>query len=414
MGQNRLSGINPEAYMGVEASSPPQFVYFKRDPTTQDYYNFNIGTIWLNTITVPERIWILVNMAQHVATWVQLLTGAGGAVQFQTADGLQAVPDVTGTLFVPGGTLITTATAPNANSVEISVTNGGDGQIIIGQGANPPVWGDLTSVGGTVTITPDHTGPAINLEVVGAPGATDYRGNDWPPNFATPAADILNIVGDGVNINTTGAGNTVTINLIQPGAGIAYHADNGVDAHPLGNVLNIVGDGVNTVTVGVGNSIGISLLAPIVPFRSAFSYRCSITPASQTGDGTVAVVLCPTIIFDLNGDFNGATSTFTAPRTGTYFFRGQVEMQIQGGGGPNQYLQTYMVSTTTTYVSNNVNWTNIHMGGQFDAAHDVIMQLTAGNTVQFKYSVSGGAVKNISYQPGANGHNTTFSGFLIS
>ena len=410
MAQNRLSGINPQAYQGVEASSPPQFVYFKKDPTPRDYFNFNIGTIWLNTDATPQRVWILVDLANHVATWIELLSGAGGAVQFQTADGLLAFPDVNGTLFVPGGTLITTKTAPNVNSVEIDITNGGQGQLIVGQGANPPVWGDLTSDGGTIIIDRNPVGHpgTINLEAAGAPGVTTYVedvGN------ATAVADTLNIFGDGVNITTSGAGNTVTITLVNPGAVTTYHEDVG-NAVPAAGILNILGDGVNITTAGAGNTVTISLAAPIVPFRSNFSYdHPGVQLHPGTGDGTVVTVTFPNRIYDLNNDFDGV-STFTAPRTGIYFFRAQVLIMFPFDR--TAYLQTFIVTPTQNFVSNTTNVTNLIVAHtHYTATQDAIISLMVGDTVQFKFSISGGA-RDTTYSSLNSDYDCIFSGFLIS
>jgi len=409
MAQNRLSGINPQAYQGVEASSPPQFVYFKRDPTPQDYYNFDIGTIWLNRGVDPQRVWILVGLSKHVATWIELLTNAAGAIQFQTADGLQAIPNALGTLFMPGGTLITTRTAPNVNSVEIDVTNGADGQIIIGQGANPPVWGDLTSVGATIAITPDLTGPGtINLDVVGLPGAITYVED---VGAATPAADIINIVGDGVDITTTGAGNTVTISLINAGTTTTYHTDAG-NAVPAANILNIFGDGVNIGTTGAGNTVTISFNGSITPYKSAFLYYRSTSGGYLTGDGTILTIVCPSRVFDVNGDFDG--TTFTAPRTGIYYFRGQVFVEARQSGGPQTlYLQTMIVTPGRTFVANVTNITNqVWALNQYVAPQEIITSLNAGDHVIFQFSVSGGT-KTTGYFSGQGLYGTIFSGFLI-
>lgn len=66
----RLTGLNPLSYLGVEPTSPPQFVTAQRNPTSIDWQNFDLGTIWLNES--DNSIWFLVSLNNNQATWIQL------------------------------------------------------------------------------------------------------------------------------------------------------------------------------------------------------------------------------------------------------------------------------------------------------------------------------------------------------
>ncbi len=81
-----------------------------------------------------------------------------------------------------------------------------DGQLLIGSTGVDPVLGSLTSTGGTVTITPGAG--TINLES----GAAVPVQVDTDSGSAIPALGILEALG-GEMLNTTGAGNTVTIHM---------------------------------------------------------------------------------------------------------------------------------------------------------------------------------------------------------
>ena len=70
----RRTGLDPLAYMGVEPSMPAQFVRESRNPTTTDYDGFNIGTVWI--VRGTNAIWMLVDKANFVATWLQLTSAA--------------------------------------------------------------------------------------------------------------------------------------------------------------------------------------------------------------------------------------------------------------------------------------------------------------------------------------------------
>jgi len=75
------------AYMGVEASTPPQQVTFDRLPTINDYTSFDLGTLWLAIIDETSQfLYVLAYKGNHVATWI-LLTGGGGAGTITRVDG---------------------------------------------------------------------------------------------------------------------------------------------------------------------------------------------------------------------------------------------------------------------------------------------------------------------------------------
>jgi len=87
-----------------------------------------------------------------------------------------------------------------------------DGQLLIGKTGNFPVLGSITSLAGTITVTPGAG--TINIEAV-APAATTYTAED--ATTCTPAANILIITGTATNgISTTAAGNTMTIGMASP------------------------------------------------------------------------------------------------------------------------------------------------------------------------------------------------------
>jgi hypothetical protein len=96
------------AYIGVEASQPPNMLAFPRNPTTTDYQNYFIGDYWLNTNrTDPanfESLWYYASQLQNVATWIRLSTGSGN---LQTLTG-----DVGGAVF------------PLANNINVNGLNG--------------------------------------------------------------------------------------------------------------------------------------------------------------------------------------------------------------------------------------------------------------------------------------------------
>ena len=206
----RLNGLEPLSYAGVNAVQPPDFITRPVDPTPNDSKNFYLGAIWLNTAT--EDVWMLVNLYGNSATWV-MVTGAAGSVLTLTG-------------------------------------NAG--------GAVGPLLGNINVVGDAVTI--DIVGnPATNTLTA---SATGIMANSFPTDAgtATPAAGVLKILGGtgGRDINTSGSGNTIHIDL-----------DNAIT---LGD-LAALGAGVPAATLTTGSltlaaSTAAAATNPIINFSS--------------------------------------------------------------------------------------------------------------------------------------------------
>lgn len=240
--QNRLTGINTLAYMGTEASTPPQFVIEKRDPTQNDYKLWMIGTMWLTQGT--ENVWILIDKTNNVATWLNM-TDVGS--DFVTDNGTANPVDQT--INVLGGTnMHTEALAPTGDTITINTvdhpdfsggltvsalsapgivmtdavglfnsTNGTDRQIIVAR-AGGPVWVDLFSSDGTVIIS-DSVDPlhpdGINLQVVGGGGGGSVAGlkaDDFNTATPDPVTGLINVNGTDL-IYTSAVPGTLTIDL---------------------------------------------------------------------------------------------------------------------------------------------------------------------------------------------------------
>src|SRR5258708_5216971 len=79
----RLTGLNPLAYIGVEAITPPQMYIANDAPTIGDSRNFNLGDLWIDRTN--QNLYVLVSLAGREATWI---TSFGGATtSFDTDNG---------------------------------------------------------------------------------------------------------------------------------------------------------------------------------------------------------------------------------------------------------------------------------------------------------------------------------------
>lgn len=200
----RRTGLDPLAYMGVEPLTPSQFVEDRRNPTTNDYDNFNLMAVWLNRTTY--QVWMLVDKSDFIATWLEFSSSVGG-VNTLTGDVGGAVPPTAGNIDLQGaGPYIFTGN-PGASLITLSddgtVATTYDGDV----GSAQPAGGILNIVGGSHLST-TAAGDTVTINLTGSiPAVVHTDAGD-----ATPAAAALNVFG-GNNITTTGAGNTVTIDV---------------------------------------------------------------------------------------------------------------------------------------------------------------------------------------------------------
>lgn len=115
---SNLSGTNPLSYLGVQAVTPPQLVKHARAPTTEDYKNFRIGAIWVDTSS--EDAYMLTDLSQNVATWV-LIGGTSGAVErFLVSSGTSPViPDASNQITLTDGNAIAYTGGTNAWTLDV-------------------------------------------------------------------------------------------------------------------------------------------------------------------------------------------------------------------------------------------------------------------------------------------------------
>ena len=197
----RLTGLNPLAYVGVNAGSPPNIKEYQRAPTTGDNKNFIIGDLWIDNSTSPINVHMLVSLAGGTATWLELTTGVTPPWTVpQGGTGLTSITDHS--LVVGSGTAALT---------ELGAAT--DGQLPIGSTGADPVLANITSSGGTITIT--NGAGTINIE---SGGAVPIQ-FDADSGSAVPAAGVIDILGGG-GVTTSATGSAVTINT--SGGGLAW------------------------------------------------------------------------------------------------------------------------------------------------------------------------------------------------
>lgn len=246
----RLNGLNPLAYIGVEAPQPTDFITQPRDPTSNDSKNFYLGTWWLNTSS--QDLWYLASLSGLVATWI-LVSGSSGAVISLTGDVGVAVPTA-GNINVFGSHGINTAGA--ASTLTVAINNAitlGDLSVIA------PASAALTAASGSIFLSASTAAAATNPKIIfgGSNNLISFLFNNVfigmsaGNNTMTAGQAIFNIgIGPSACASLTTGGQNVGI-----GNGVLQSCTTGANNNGVGYVA------LNKVTTGtVNNAFGIGAL----------------------------------------------------------------------------------------------------------------------------------------------------------
>ena len=354
----KLDGNNPLAYMGVKAPTPPNFVKVKRAPTAHDYSLYNLGDLWLDTSTLD--VYMLVNKSNHTATWTLLGASWGSGL---------------------------------------------DGQVIIGATGALPVWAYLTSPMGSIVFTagPNTLGLDLNGNI-----ATKYTTNG---GAASPLAGTLNILGTG-NIQTSGAGNTVSITMTGGNDGQVL-----IGSTAGASIWNNITSTDGSITIA-NTANHIDLKANYPATNSAFSAYSSVDQLNVTGDDTIYLVQFDTELFDEHADYDHTTGIFTAPQTGHYSFNAQIGYKADATGADQVSLKIFNDTIGVSYNGDVFPTRNQAVG--FYGKDDVIsyqikvsIPATAGNQISVKVQGGNNAKADDIIGVASGSIYTYFSGYLL-
>ena len=241
MQAKRRTGINPLAYLGVDPITPPMLVVEQRDPTDNDFSEYELGAIWM--VSIPTKIWMMVNKDPSVSPkWVQIYPGDGSGTNFFTTDDGNTAIQVGGILNIFGSNDVATYSTPGSNTVTVALENdvtivssltltpilssvlttdavglvvgaqGTDLQMFLGNTGATPSFYTPVSEDGSVTITAGSVPGTINFQAVGG-GGGGFGGLDADTGTAVPLLNKISTLGDATNIDTSASGHTVTFTL---------------------------------------------------------------------------------------------------------------------------------------------------------------------------------------------------------
>jgi len=202
----RLTGINPLSYLGSNSIDQPQTVKMHRDPTTGDYANLGIHTLWVNTLT--SSAFILTSKEKGIATWTRM----GGDVATLTADTGGAVPDSSGNIQIVGGSNVTTSGAGSSITIDATGGSGLSWNIVTGSSqALAPGNGYIANNAGQVDFSlPLTTAVGDTYYITGMNNATGWT-------ISQNAGQTIYFAGSNT---TTGVGGSLTSTGIRDAIGI--------------------------------------------------------------------------------------------------------------------------------------------------------------------------------------------------
>lgn len=407
----RLNGLRPLSYMGVEPSATPYFITNNSAPGSNDKFNFKVGDFWLDRDNLDP--YTLVSLSAGSATWLKLATSAATAYAFVTDDGTAYA--ASGVLNIVGASVLSTAGA--TNEVSYDTTSGTDGQILIGATGGVPAWANITSTGGSITIT--NGAHSINLEGAGTGTLQQFTSD---AGTVTPTVGVVDCAG-GANIDTSGASDTLTVSLsdnvtvagtltlsylsggtAQTNGSGAVTSSTGSDGQVLigsssGSPAwaNITSAGTVTITNGA-NSINLEVVPPSpVPTDSAFLAVLTGTHYIQCWPVYTSFTLgltggtAMTSIYDNNSDFyvgDGATTgaTFTAPETAKYHLTAKVryDASIATTGGIGYARRMYINTTKYLYSDYRAVLNGVYRDSRDNVCTvDVVAEMDLGDTAQY-------------------------------
>jgi hypothetical protein len=256
------SGANPRAYMGVMPESPTNYVTFDKDPTTKDFRNWEVGDEWENRTT--KDVWKLVEKGRGTGgtegygTWIKIANGLGNLSSLKDDTGTVITGDTTGSVSVKGGEMLN-ATA-SANTVTLDFQRALlNGQIPIGSMVGPTKYANITA-GANVTVTNSPNGITIS-SAAGAGGEIQITGDSG--TTATSVGNVVKVVGTAGHITSTGdMADKVTLDI---GADVALKADVAdTFVTDAGNATVALGEidilgGQNINTSGAGNTVTVNV-----------------------------------------------------------------------------------------------------------------------------------------------------------
>lgn len=243
-----------------------------------------------------------------------------------------------------------------------AITVGSTGELLGGISSSDPAF--TTSLAGNFTFTSSTAGVNRTLTI----------SNTDNTNSAS-AATLLLSVGGG---STTG----------DPSC---THVVSGISNYRVGPDNTVTSPSVDPFIIS-SNSNALNTFYKtgenVRPLQPAFLATLSATGSNVTGDGTEYTIAANSEVFDVSGDYDTSTYTFTAPVTGKYFFC----LEVRVGSLSDTFTSGYARITTSNHVfkGNIADYGDENSAGQLQRGFQTVADMDASDTCTFTLTISGG------------------------
>lgn len=295
----------------------------------------------------------------------------------------------------------TTATGAMQNVVGLGVAN----QVLVSNGAAAlPSWQAIPATAGVTSITGNLGGGAQTGAITLSGGTT---GAGFTGAAGTVTMSFAGITANGGTVSLATDASNTTVN-------IATGAGNKVTTlgSTSGSSSLALKYGTNDFTLAsaTGTTMAITHGGSMTkPLQPAFRAYLSANVNNVTGDGTVYTLICNTVLFDQQSNYNNSTGIFTAPVTGKYSFNCTAWFQGMASNNNMAYIEIEASSDSSLIaVFNPYATIGVGQGACFSGI--CILSMTAADTVHAALVCSGGS-KVIGFSSGAD--RTSFAGCLL-
>jgi hypothetical protein len=315
-----LNGLNPLSYMGDNPTTPPDFYSISRDPGPNDWQDFMLCDLWLNTTN--QNVWVLVSLNNNQATWVMFAGGGFGPIIGILADNgviAHAIAGVINLFAQPqAGSSVTFSAATNV--IKLNVTNGlnvtaiGLGAGAAGPGANTTALGFQaaqsltagastligTQAGRLITTGAQNTGVGYGVFTSGVgAGVTTGGFNIGLGYFAgstytgAESSNILigspgiNAESHTIHIGTNGVGNSQQSNTYLDGGNVLIPTGNLTVINGFVSANNTMGGGAGTAFFSNSNAAADLSGAPVSMYQNSSNIYGSTLALAKTRAGGV-------------------------------------------------------------------------------------------------------------------------------
>lgn len=219
-----------------------------RNPTSSDYKNFEISTIWINQAGLSS--WIMVGRTATSGTWIEMATSGTGVLMLTGNTGGAISPNMSNNMNIIGSGALTVTGTPMTNTLTISESGAVATSYVEDSGVAVPVGGilNIVGIGGLQT---SGSGAFVSIGTNGSLASQFVTDS----GTATTAGETIFISG-GTGVTTSGAGNIVTINAASSVA-TTFAADSGT-ATPASNIIHVSGGSTGLTTLGSGSTVSLA------------------------------------------------------------------------------------------------------------------------------------------------------------